>query len=159
VRRETISPSHERLAGWIRARLRSAPSRIWLEVNVVEFCEFVGLSERTGRYALERLRGEAEDRGLKFRTVFKREHGRKGAWRVLVSEDRRLDYDREPLFRDRAGKDRHLREKMTGDELRPEKYPLRIDAERPGGDREGDHSGEAVGRRCWIWSRKSLQLL
>jgi hypothetical protein len=144
VKREEKSSSHERLAGWIRARLRSAPSRIWLEVNVVEFCEFVGLSERTGRYALERLRGEAEDRGLKFRTIFKREHGRKGAWRVLVSEDRRLDYDREPLFRDRAGKDRHLREKMTGDELRPEKHPLRIDAERPGGDREGDHSGEAV---------------
>lgn len=142
--RETISPSHERLAGWIRARLRSAPSRIWLEVDVVEFVQFVGLSERTGRYALERLRSEAEDRGLKFRTVFDREHGAKGAWRVLVSEERRLDYDREPLFRDRGGRSRHLRDKMTGEELRPGKQAHRIDAGEPEGGWQGDHSGAAV---------------
>lgn len=142
--REEKSPSHERLAGWIRARLRSAPSKIWLEVDVVEFVQFVGLSERTGRYALERLRSEAEDRGLKFRTVFDREHGAKGAWRVLVSEERRLDYDREPLFRDRTGRSRHLRPKMTGEELRAAKQAHRINAGEPGGIGQGDHSGEVV---------------
>jgi hypothetical protein len=145
VKRETISPSHERLAGWIRSRLRAAPGRIWLAVDVVEFCEFVGLSERTGRYALERLRSEAEDRGLKFRTVFKREHGAKGAWRVLVTEERRLDYDREPLFRDHGGRSRHLRPKMTEEELRPENHGPRINGEGRGGGAGGDHSGEAAG--------------
>lgn len=115
--REENSPSHDRLAGWLRSRLRAAPGRIWLEVDVVEFCQFVELSERTGRYALERLRAEAEDRGLKFRTVFKREHGRKGAWRVLVTDERRLQFDREPLHRDRRDLPRHLREKLTGGKI------------------------------------------
>lgn len=114
-------------------------------MDVVEFCEFCGLSERTGRYALERLRSEAEDRGLKFRTVFKREHGAKGAWRVLVSEERRLDYDREPLFRDRGGRSRHLRPKMTEEELRAENHGHRIAVEGRGDGGGSHHSGALVG--------------
>lgn len=138
--REENALSHDRLLGWLRRRLAIAKRRIWLEVNIVEFCEVCGLSERTGRYALERLRAEAEDRGLKFRTVFKREHGRKGAWRVLVADERRLQYDCEPLHRDRRDLERHLREKLTGGKIRP----LYVASTGRHDTGEGEDTGEAM---------------
>lgn len=112
---------------------------------MVEFCEFIGLSERMGRYALQRLRDEAADRGLKFRTVFKREHGRKGAWRVLVTEERRLAYDEEPLFRDRLDRSRHLRPKLTEEEIFMADGGHRIASEGREGIEGCVHSGHAAG--------------
>lgn len=136
-KREESSPSHDRLAGWIRRRLVIAKRRVWIEVDIVEFCEFCGLSERTGRYALERLRSD-EGNGLRFRTVYSREHGPKGAWRVLVADERRLQYDCEPLHRDRRDLPRHLREKLTGGKIRPS-YVAPTGRSRSG---EGDDTGE-----------------
>lgn len=132
--------SHDRLAGWIRRRLAIAKRRVWLEVDIVEFCEFCGLSERTGRYALEKLRGD-ECNGLRFRTIFSREHGKKGAWRVLVADERRLQYDCEPLHRDRRDLERHLREKLTGGKIKPS-Y---VASTGRGCAGEGEDTGEPTG--------------
>jgi len=139
-KREENSPSRDRLLGWLRRRIASARRRIWLEVDIVEFCEVCGLSERTGRYALERLRSD-EGNGLRFRTVYSREHGRKGAWRVLVADEKRLQYDCEPLHRDRRDLPRHLREKLTGGKIRPS-YVASTGLPDTG---EGDDTGEPTG--------------
>jgi len=139
-KREENSPSHDRLLGWLRRRIASARRRIWLEVDIVEFCEVCRLSERTGRYALEKLRSD-DSTGLRFRTIFSREHGKKGAWRVLVADERRLQYDCEPLHRDRRDLPRHLREKLTGGKIRPS-YVAPTGLPDTG---EGDDTGEATG--------------
>lgn len=138
-KREENSPSHDRLLGWLRRRIASARRRVWLEVDVVEFCQFCGLSERTGRYALEKLRSD-EGNGLRFRTVYNREHGKKGAWRVLVADERRLKYDCEPLHRDRRDLPRHLREKLTGGKIRASYV---APTGRPDAG-EGDDTGDAM---------------
>ena len=144
-KREENSASHDRLLGWLRRRIASARRRVWLEVDVVEFCEFVGLSERTGRYALEKLRSD-EGNGLRFRTVYSREHGRKGAWRVLVADERRLLYDCEPLHRDRRDLERHLREKLTGGKIKPSYGAPTGRSDAGEGEDTGEATGAATGR-------------
>lgn len=139
-------PSHRRLLGWMRRRFRVAPGSIWHRLDIGEFCNHCGLSERTGRYALQRIREEAEERGIRFRTVFKHDAGRKGAWVVLFANEAELLFDQEPLFRTEDGRHRHIRPKLTEDNLTPTKQGHRIDVERRSAPERGDDTGEHRGR-------------
>mgnify|MGYP000464367253 CR=1 FL=1 len=111
-------PSHRRLLGWMRRRFKVAPGSIWHRINLEEFCEHCELSERTGRYALQRIREEADEHGIKFRTVFKHDNGPKGSWVVLFANEAELLFDHEPLFRTESGKIRHIRPKLTETEIK-----------------------------------------
>lgn len=114
----------------MRRRFRVAPGSIWHQLDLEEFCEHCELSERTGRYALQRIREEADDHGIKFRTVFKHDNGSKGSWVVLFANEAELLFDQEPLFRTEGGRIRHIRPKLTETELTSEKQGHRMPQER-----------------------------
>lgn len=129
----------------MRHRFKAAPGAIWHRLELREFCEHCELSERTGRYALQRIREEAEEHGIKFRTVFKHDNGRKGSWVVLFANEAELLFDQEPLFRTENGRIRHIRPKLTAEEVKPEKRGHRRPQERrsqPGQYDETFTSGE-----------------
>ena len=113
------APAHKRLLGFIRYRIRRNPGAIWHRLLEDKFCELTGLSPRTYRRALERIRQESEDHGLDFRTVFKRDNGARGSWTVLVADTRQLLFDGEPLFRDVDNKPRHVRRHLRAPRIRP----------------------------------------
>ncbi len=117
----TSTPVRQRLAGWCRRRANRSRRAIWVRIDAAEFVEWTGVSLRSVRYALARLR---EDGGeFAWRTVFDRTIGRKGAWTVLCALRSRLQYDREPLHRDREGRTRHLRESLRGKAIIPPVSP------------------------------------
>ena len=137
----------------MRRRFRVAPGSIWHQLDLEEFCEHCELSERTGRYALQRIREEADQHGIRFRTVFKHDNGRKGSWVVLFANEAELLFDQEPLFRTENGRIRHIRPKLTEDELSPEKQAHRMPQERRTGSEQydqtregGERSGANTGR-------------
>jgi hypothetical protein len=149
----------------MRHRFRAAPGAIWHRLELREFCEHCELSERTGRYALQRIRDEAEEHGVKFRTVFKHDNGRKGSWVVLFANEAELLFDQEPLFRTEGGRVRHIRPKLTETELEPEKQGHRKPQERrtaPGeynekgreSERLEANTGELSGSPCKRYIRR-----
>lgn len=130
----------------MRRRFRVAPGSIWHRLDLEEFCDHCELSERTGRYALQRIREEADQHGIRFRTVFKHDNGRKGSWVVLFANESELLFDQEPLFRTEDGRHRHIRPKLTDQEVNPEKQGHRINGERRPATEQGDDKGEDCGR-------------
>lgn len=108
-----------RILGWCRRRIRMNPGQVWFRFNAAEFHDSTGVSLRSIRYALNRLR--AQEGPLEFRTLFDRSIGKRGAWVVLYADPSRLKFDREPLHRDRAGKPRHVRRQLSvpKDEIPP----------------------------------------
>ena len=130
----------------MRRRFRVAPGSIWHQLDLEEFCEHCELSERTGRYALQRIREEADQHGIRFRTVFKHDNGRKGSWVVLFANEAELLFDQEPLFRTENGRIRHIRPKLTDQEVIPEKQGHRINGERRSATEQRCDKGEDCGR-------------
>ena len=120
------APAHRRLLGWIRHRIRSAPSAIWIRVDLADFCEATGVSLRAARYALNQLRDDQERHRLKIRTVWRHRAGRRGHWQVIASGTDQLLFDQEPLFRSDNGKTRHVRPHLREKPIEAEKRPHRI---------------------------------
>lgn len=110
-------PAHRRLLGIYRSRFRRRPGTVWHQVTFEEFHKTTGLSLRTYRNAVDRLREEAETNGLKFRIVFKHDNGPKGSWVVLVSDAQQLEFDGEPLHYTEDGRDRHVRPQLRSGEV------------------------------------------
>jgi len=92
------------------------PKQIWFKFDVGEFHEHTDCSIRSIRYALKSLR-EAENSGIRFRTVFDRSIGPRGAWCVLYAQESTLKYDQEPLFRTKSGQERHVRKSLRDPEV------------------------------------------
>ena len=105
-----------RILGWCRRRIRLNKRQIWFRFDTGDFHETTGCSIRSIRYALKSLRDD-EEGPLKFRTVFDRSIGPKGAWSVLYASRERLRYDREPLHRDREDRPRHVRPRLRESEV------------------------------------------
>lgn len=111
------APSHRRLLGWVRYRFRKNATTIWHRLRFEDFHAVTGLSLRSFRNAIDRLREEQDDHGLKFRTVWRHGKGRTGSWVVLVSEAEQLLFDKEPLFRTEDGRNRHIRPQQRQGEI------------------------------------------
>ena len=92
-----------------------------MRVDLGEFCDFTGLSLRTARYALNRIRDDQGSHGLRFRTLWKHRPGRRGSWQVLASATDQLMFDGEPLFRSEDGRARHVRPSLREKPITPEK--------------------------------------
>lgn len=129
-------PAWARLRGWLWQRIRHSPGSIWTRVDLADFCDCTGLSMRTARYALKRLRDE-NHHGFKFRTLFRRETGAKGAWQIYVADASQLTFDKEPLFNTRQGRPRHVRPQLREKPIAPPQRPQRAAEEgEKGGSRE-----------------------
>lgn len=137
------APAHRRLLGWIRHRIRSAPSAIWVRVDLDEFCAATGISLRAARYGLNTLRDDQEAHRLKIRTVWRHRAGRRGHWQVIASSTDQLLFDKEPLFRAENGKARHVRPHLRQNPIERAEQAHRIDqGERSAGGGCADSGGE-----------------
>lgn len=115
----SATPARYRMLGWVRRRSQCSKSAIWFRFDAKEFSQYTGLSIRAVRYALNQLRDDPDRYGFHWRTVFNRARGLKGSWEVLFAASERLKWDREPLFRDREGKDRHIRKGLNWGIIKP----------------------------------------
>jgi hypothetical protein len=94
------------LLGWL-LHLTRRSKQPWIAVDLEAFAKVAGVSIRTAKRALARLRDK--EGGLKFRTIWHHKDGRKGHWQVLAADPAKLKYDREPLFETENGRPRHVR--------------------------------------------------
>jgi len=103
------APAIYRILGWLSRRAEKNPQCFWFRFDAAEFSEVSGVSIRQVRNVMNQLRANPEKFGFHWRTAFNRSRGARGSWEVLFGPAERLRWDREPLFRDRTGRSRHIR--------------------------------------------------
>lgn len=106
-----------RLVGYLLTIWRLRVKVIWYRLDVVMLVEWMGVSRATVWRAIQYLR---ENGYLEWRTVYSVDgHGVRGAWETLVALPERLMHDRQPLHRDRSGRERHVRLHLRGPDIVP----------------------------------------
>ena len=106
-----LTKSQSRLLGWLKYRIKKS-SRTWIKVNLKdEFCQMTGLSEKTARRALDKLRDNLDEFGIVFRSVHQNRR-----WAILASSTQKLHKAKrsEPLPTQTNGRKRVVKTSKNG---------------------------------------------
>ncbi len=101
-----------RLRGWLRNVCRRSP--IWGDVDIKAFCAVSGYSREHATRELSRIRREESEFAFETKQRQKNRRGRK-RWGVIVTDPRKLLFDRRSLFFDRKGRPLHNYTALTRD--------------------------------------------
>ena len=119
--RQTKCPTHIRLKAYLLKCLETS-RQPWVRLRFDVIAESFGVTDRTLRRAKRRLE---QDPDLKFRTLSK---GNGSGWQVIVGQEAKLLWDKEPLFykRWRDGmRSRNVRNKHCGQSVEgPQHTPV-----------------------------------
>ena len=117
-KRERKSRSCVRLVGWLKFRIGKS-SKPWIRVRLEEFCSLSGVTMKTARRCLNKIR-EDEESEIVLRTCHEQRR-----WILLASTTKRLDgLKRSEPFEEENGKKRIIKDKKSGRRITQEQLVL-----------------------------------